>query len=94
MITGSIGKIGAEMSGDMMESAFSGQMDAEMPGSIVFSIQDQYDGPYEIVPKTEPQILSTREKTMMDDVTVREVPYFEVSNQFGGNTVYIAKELI
>lgn len=93
MITGSIGKIGAEMSGDIMESAFSGKLNAEMPGSIVFSIQDQYDGPYEIIPKTEPQILSTREKTMMDDVTVREVPYFEVSNQFGGNTVYIAKEL-
>lgn len=93
MITGSIGKIGAEMSGDIMESAFSGKLNAEMPGSIVFSIQDQYDGPYEIIPKTEPQVLSTKEKTMMDDVTVREVPYFEVSNQFGGNTVYIAKEL-
>lgn len=93
MITGSIGKIGAEMSGDIMESAFSGKLNAEMPGSIVFSIQDQYDGPYEIIPKTEPQVLSTKEKTMMDDLTVREVPYFEVSNQFGGNTVYIAKEL-
>ena len=93
MITGSIGKIGAEMSGDIMESAFSGKLNAEMPGSIVFSIQDQYDGPYEIIPKTEPQVLRTKEKTMMDDVTVREVPYFEVSNQFGGNTVYIAKEL-
>lgn len=54
---------------------------------------EQYTGPYEVVPKVNPQTLSTARKMMRDDVTVREVPYYEVSNQFGGNTVYIAKEL-
>lgn len=54
---------------------------------------EQYTGPYEVVPKVNSQTLSTARKMMRDDITVREVPYYEVSNQFGGNTVYIAKEL-
>ena len=54
---------------------------------------EQYAGPYEVVPKVNSQTLSTARKMMRDDITVREVPYYEVSNQFGGNTVYIAKEL-
>lgn len=54
---------------------------------------EQYTGPYEVVPKVNSQTLSTARKMLRDDITVREVPYYEVSNQFGGNTVYIAKEL-
>ena len=53
-----------------------------------------YDGPYEAIPKVEAQTLPTAKKLMMDDVTVHGVPFYEVSNDQGGNTVYIAKELI
>lgn len=53
-----------------------------------------YDGPYEAIPKVEAQTLPTAKKLMTDDVTVHGVPIYEVSNQQGGNTVYIAKELI
>ena len=53
-----------------------------------------YDGPYEAIPKVEEQTLQTAKKLMTDDVTVHGVPFYEVSNDQGGNTVYIAKELI
>lgn len=53
-----------------------------------------YDGPYEAVPKVEAQTIPTAKKLMTDDVTVHGVPFYEVSNDQGGNTVYIAKELI
>ena len=53
-----------------------------------------YDGPYEAIPKVEAQTLTTAKKLMTDDVTVHGVPFYEVSNDQGGNTVYIAKELI
>ena len=53
-----------------------------------------YDGPYDAIPKVEAQTLQTAKKLMTDDVTVHGVPFYEVSNDQGGNTVYIAKELI
>ena len=53
-----------------------------------------YDGLYEAIPKVEAQTLPTAKKLMTDDVTVHGVPFYEVSNDQGGTTVYIAKELI
>lgn len=48
-----------------------------------------YEGPYTVIPKTVDQILETAMKTMTDDVTVKEIPYAEVSNVYG-TTVTIA----
>lgn len=48
-----------------------------------------YPGPYEVIPKTTDQILSTKEKAMREDVTVFEIPYAETSNDHG-TTVVIA----
>lgn len=50
-----------------------------------------YEGPYEVIPKTVDQTLQTKQKSMVDDVTVKEIPYVEVSNIFG-TTVSIATE--
>jgi len=55
--------------------------------------EDTYEGPYEVTPKTEAQILSTAKKVMTDDVTVKGVPYYETGNDAGGLTVYIASEV-
>lgn len=53
-----------------------------------------YSGSYEVTPKAySPVVLETSNKLMKKDLTVREIPYFSVSNPAGGNTVYIAKEL-
>lgn len=52
-----------------------------------------YTGEYEVTPTVEGLALRTKHKYMTDDVTVRAIPFFEVSNTGGGTTVYIADEI-
>lgn len=52
-----------------------------------------YNGDYEITPKVEAQIMPTKNKLMINDVEIKGVPIFSISNNAGGNTVYIAKEV-
>lgn len=54
---------------------------------------DYYDGDYVVTPAVTAQTLSTREKYLEQDVTIKEIPYFEVGNTVGGATVFIGKEL-
>lgn len=56
---------------------------------VVTITGDMYEGPYEVTPTLETQMLATRNKTMSDDVTVFEIPYAEVGNTAGGTTVTI-----
>lgn len=50
-----------------------------------------YDGEYVITPLArDEQVLATRNKRMLDDVTVHRVPYFETTNE-SGTTIYIAE---
>lgn len=42
-----------------------------------------YDGEYEVTPKAVEQTLATKGKTMSDDVTVKEIPTWQVSNEYG-----------
>lgn len=51
---------------------------------------DIYDGSYMVIPSVEEQKLQTAQKMMTDDVTVKAIPYYDVSNASGGTTVYIA----
>lgn len=44
---------------------------------------DWYAGPYEAVPKRVDQVLTTKDKTMRDDVTVREIPHYQTANPYG-----------
>lgn len=53
----------------------------------------QYEGDYEVTPKVSEQTLPTAKKLMSEDLTIKEIPYFEVGNNSGGDTVYIAKEI-
>jgi hypothetical protein len=48
-----------------------------------------YDGDYIVIPKTIEQLLETKNKITRDDITVKEIPYSEVANEYG-NTVTIA----
>lgn len=52
-----------------------------------------YEGEYVVTPKVDQQKLDTKGAVMNDDVTILAIPYFETSNNSGGNTVYIAKEI-
>lgn len=49
-----------------------------------------YDGETVVIPMAfEEQILRTKDMVVMDDITVKEIPYTEVGNPFGGTTVSI-----
>lgn len=52
-----------------------------------------YKGEYDITPKTMEQKLKTAQKFLAKDVTVKEIPFFEVMNSEGGDTVYIGSEV-
>jgi len=48
-----------------------------------------YTGDYEVIPKLVDQTLPTKDKSMTDDVVIREVPVARVSNPSGGKTCTI-----
>ena len=52
-----------------------------------------YEGEYEVTPKVAEQTLPTAQKLLEEDVHIKKIPYFEVSNTSGGNTVYIGNEV-
>ena len=54
---------------------------------------DPYTGSYDVTPKVEEQELLTKKKLMTDNVRIRSIPIYEVSNQADGETVYIATEV-
>lgn len=54
---------------------------------------DIYEGDYNVTPKVTPQSLPTAEKFMEQDVLVKSIPYYDVSNTAGGSSVYIGSEL-
>ena len=43
----------------------------------------EYSGPYDITPLFTAQVLPTAKKLMQKDVTIRKIPQYEVSNDYG-----------
>ena len=68
------------------------QVDLSVNSQIVAAAYQDYDGEYVVIPKTIEQTLETKNKHMTDDVTVREIPYYAVSN-LTGLTVYIGSNI-
>lgn len=69
--------------------------DVEVSVEVVGGIGDKlpyYMGAYEVTPRKVEQILSTKNKSMSDNVTVFQIPYVEVSNIGGGLTATIGIE--
>ena len=56
---------------------------------IIGGQYQEYEGEYEVTPRTVAQVLPTKEKNMKNDVTVKEIPFYEVGNLQNGKTVYI-----
>ena len=70
--------------------------EACLVGAIVTAYSSggvKYEGDYEVTPTVDGLELNTKDKYMSDDVTIRAIPFYEVSNTSGGNTVYIAGEI-
>lgn len=54
---------------------------------------EEYKGSYEVTPKVEAQIMPTKYKLLIEDMTIKAIPIFKVSNTTGGNTVFIGNEV-
>ena len=52
-----------------------------------------YDGEYVVTPSVNEQVLNTAKKNLNEDIKVKNIPYFEVSNNAGGTTVTIGNEV-
>ena len=50
--------------------------------------QESYDGSYEVTPTIGQQILQTKNKTMVNDLTIKSIPYSESDNSAGGSNQY------
>lgn len=95
VLSGTISAKGALTGTISTKGSLQGEMSAvaALTGTIYFCPYDTYSGPYEAIPKAfKDQHLQTSDKVLKSDVTVKEVPYFEVTNVELGKTVYIAKE--
>lgn len=56
---------------------------------------ETYTGSYEVVPDVlQAQVLPTANKTLSEDIVIKEIPYRETGNIAGGATVYIGKEVV
>lgn len=62
-----------------------------LKAQIIGSVADypNYDGEYEIIPKTTSQTLETKNKITREDIKVKEIPYSETPNVYG-RTISIA----
>ena len=54
---------------------------------------DPYEGAYVIIPKTTDQSLDTERKLMLQDLLVKQIPFYDVSNAAGGSTIIIGNEV-
>lgn len=86
-----------QLDGDIFESTeLIGELEEPQDLEGTLSIANEvetYNGKYQVIPKVQQQELKTKFKYMIDDVKVVAIPYFEVGNNNGGTTVYIADDL-
>lgn len=56
---------------------------------ILVKTDEVYEGDYNVVPRVYQQVLETKDKLMLDDVTVEIIPLSRVINLSNGYTVTI-----
>ena len=59
----------------------------------VYKDVPEYQGVYDVTPKVVEQRMETKNKVLRDDVIIKSIPFFNVSNTSGGSTVYIGNEV-
>ena len=82
------GKIGTS------KPAISGKIQGQISASFkpLENVPQTYTGSYEIDPLKTAQVLPTKDKLMVDDLTVQGIYYYEVTNDTGGSTVTIGRD--
>lgn len=78
------------LSGDVAEKRKL-QGDVNVGGTIK---PEDYEGDYSVTPKVDSQVLATKAKYMVDDLVIKEIPFFDTSNTSGGRTIYIGDSVI
>ena len=75
---------------DLDDMSFEPEFDVKVntQGDVV-----PYTGDYIVDPDFATQMLETKEKYMLDDVTVNPIEVARVSNPAGGRTIYIGGEI-
>lgn len=64
-------------------------------GSVTGYVSGEtYQGDYTVTPTVDGIMLDTKGLIMTDDVTVKAIPYYQVTNPADGDTVYIGNEVI
>lgn len=59
-------------------------------GEVVFvRTDDKYEGDYNVIPRVYQQMLETKDKLMLDNVTVEVIPLSKIINPQNGYTVTI-----
>ena len=56
---------------------------------LLIKTDDVYDGNYDVIPRVYQQVLPTKDKLMLDDVTVEIIPLSKIINLQNGYTVTI-----
>lgn len=54
---------------------------------VIYVGGEPYEGEYTVIPAVTEQTLETREKLLADNITVKEIPYYEVSNPTGTTVI-------
>ena len=54
---------------------------------------DPYLGEYVVTPKVDEQIMETKDKVLTEDIKIKNIPFFDVSNESGGSTVFIGGKI-
>lgn len=71
----------------------------KITGNITYGIGEgnfvpTYEGEYNVTPLAfQETTLKTKDKKLNQNIVVKEIPYYETTNQGGGNTVYIAGQI-
>lgn len=52
-----------------------------------------YEGDYTVIPRVVEQTMPTKNRVLVEDMKIKEIPFFNVSNTSGGSTVYIGNEV-
>lgn len=86
-VTGNISPVNKVSGNIITDKTVSGNITYGVGGDIA----PIYEGDYEVLPLAfEETVLPTKDKKLIEDIVVKEIPYYETSNTSGGNTVYIA----
>lgn len=76
--------------GDITKSSISGNISHLNKEEPV----PKYEGNYTVLPLAfQDTVLLTKNKKMTENVVIKEIPYYEISNSSGGSTVYIAGQI-